>query len=108
MSAIRLRSFVFAALALLAGASTALAAEDQAGDKGLSILTWLILLSPVLLGVCFVMLARKSGALKQGGYMEKANEHIDIANEHMKTLEIKTDRMIQLLDSIDRKLSGGD
>jgi hypothetical protein len=53
-----------------------------------------------------IVLARRSGVHKQGGYMEKASEHMDLNLQSMARMEQKTDRMIALLESIDRKPSG--
>jgi hypothetical protein len=92
-------SFVIFALV-----SAAFGAEEQAPPAP-SIAAWFVLLSPVVLIIVFlVVLARKSGAMKQGGYMAKANAHMDLSVEHMASIERKTDRMIELLESIDRKL----
>jgi hypothetical protein len=66
--------------------------------------------APLLLAASDLLLflvipGRKSGAWKQGGYMTKADQHMDLALEHMGRVEQKTDRMIELLESIDRRLS---
>ena len=84
------------------------AAGDQAAGQASSGLVWLIILSPLLL--LFVFLAiftRKSGAMKQGDYLAKSGEFMDRSVEHMASIERKTDRMIELLESIDRRLSEG-
>lgn len=45
--------------------------------------------------------------MRQGGYMAKADGHMDRSVEHMASLERKADRVIELLESIDRRLSEG-
>jgi hypothetical protein len=91
-------------LAIFAQCSATFGAEDQAANAS-SGAAWLIIMTPfVLLVVFFVVLARKSGAMKQGGYMAKAATHMDQSEAHMANMERKTDRMIELLESINRRL----
>ena len=47
----------------------------------------------------WVMRVRKSAVAEQRQYLEQARQH-------METVEAKSDRMIELLESIDRKLEG--
>jgi hypothetical protein len=94
---------IFAVLIL---ASSAFGAENTGVDGVARVLSWLFVFSPVLLVILWlVIFTRRSGALKQGGYLAKASDHIDLCNAHMARIEQKTDRMIALLESIDRKLS---
>jgi len=85
--------------------SAAFAAEEKADDKAGSGFVQLFLLLPLLLFIGWlVVFTRKSGAMKQGGYLSKAGDHMDRTTEHMARIEQKTDRMIQLLESIDEQL----
>ena len=78
-----------------------LGAGDPEANPWGSLVIWLILMSPVFLFLLWMIFyTRRSGALKHGDYMTRAYEH-------MESIERKTDRMIALLESIDRKLSEG-
>lgn len=81
-------------------------AEENGGDEPVSWLALLIVFLPVILLVLWMVLfTRKSGALKQGSFMAKAGEQMEREREHSERMERKTDRMIELLESIDHKLN---
>jgi hypothetical protein len=99
---------LFSILIVLGLDAAALGAEGRAAEGGSSRLVLLILLAPtVLVLLVWALLARKSGVMKQGGYMVKADKQMDRSVEHMASMEQKADRMIELLDSINRRLRDG-
>jgi hypothetical protein len=100
---------VLSGLFILVFSSAALGAEGEAAQQSASFAAWLLVFSPLILFIVFmIVLARRSGVHKQGGYMEKASEHMDLNLQYMARMEQKTDRMIALLESIDRKLGEGE
>jgi hypothetical protein len=95
-------------LFVIGACSAALAAEEKADDKsGSSAIIFVVLLPFMLFIGWLVILARKS-TKTQADYMVTAREHIDRSNEHMARIEQKTDRMIELLESIDEHLRTAD
>lgn len=88
--------------------SAAIAAEEQAKEPPSNAVLIVLLVPAVLLVGWLIVFTRKSGAMRQGGYLAKAGEHMDMSVEYMKRMEQKTDRMIQLLESIDRQLRNED
>ena len=92
---------ILAAAAVLCLTPLVLGAEDPAANQSGSFVVWLIMMSPAFFILLWlVVYIRRSGAMKHGDYMARAGEH-------MESIERKTDRMIELLESIDHKLSGG-
>jgi hypothetical protein len=97
-----------AAVAALAAGPAALGADDPSGEKsGSGLASLILLLPPLILLVLIGFVVIRSGSLKQGNYMAKAGASIDKSLENMARMEKKTDRMIELLESIDRKLGQG-
>lgn len=86
---------------LVALAASASAAED-APQPASPALVWVTLLIPCLaLVMLFFVLIRNR---RTPVYLDRANQHLDRNAEHMARMEAKADRMIALLESIDRRL----
>ena len=100
----RLRSIALvAAPTVLAVTPAALGAGDDPGGKGAASLAWFVLMASFVIVLCLIVVViRKSGT--QGRYMTKADGHMDRNAAHMASIEQKSDRMIELLESINRKL----
>ena len=85
--------------------AVALSAEGQASDSFASGVYLLVILAHfVLLVGWFLLITRKSGVMKQTSYIANTNNQMNIIMEYMNAMERKTDRMIELLEAIDRKL----
>ena len=87
------------ALTVFAAGSVALGAEDPGGEKPGSWLALILLLAPLAVMVWIVLFLRRSAA--------KQRVVMDTSLAHITRMEQKTDRMIELLESIDRKLGQG-
>ncbi len=87
------------ALTVFAAGSAALGAEDPGGEKPASWLALILLLAPLAVMVWIMMFLRRSAA--------KQRVIMDTSLAHITRMEQKTDRMIEILESIDRKLGQG-
>ncbi|WP_165226316.1 hypothetical protein [Aquisphaera insulae] len=75
--------------------------QDGAGGNSSSWLTLALILAPgvIIMALFFVVMRRNRADVA------KAHEQMKFARQHMATMEQKTERMVELLESIDRKLA---
>ena len=93
---------ILSAVAFLSLTPIAVGAEDNpVVSSAASFIAWLIFISPAMVIFLFAVLYIRKSSAKNAHYMARAGEH-------MVSIERKTDRMIALLESIDRKLGEGD
>lgn len=83
-----------------AQSATALATDgpphsEAPSDAGPYIFWYLVL---PLLTLSLYLIVRRSGALKQGLYLQRAEKHMEFVEEHVRTVERQNARMIELLE----------